>query len=322
VVVLAPPSDWCLAVMTAGAVPDVVVVDRTLSEKGTAMTAFLLIAFGVAWGWEATAHLVLHWSLVNPLVQVPVGFAPALAAYVVRRWITREGFADAGSRLRLRAARRYYLMAWLGPVGVAAAMIAAAAVTGHWHPSAGPFPGLAPFVLLLLAPLTMVAFWGEEFGWTGYLLVRIWPGRPRRAALAAGLIAAVWHYPLAFLGYAEFHPLLPGLAGWTAWILCQEVILAWLRERSGSVWPACVAHAGNNLVLIPLTTGVLGGPGGFSDNGLQWLTVAVLVAVAAAPFRTVGRGATPEQHAFPPKQHGIHPERHGAGSEPRRAPGD
>jgi hypothetical protein len=67
------------------------------------LTAFLLISFGVAWGWEAVAHLLLGWSLVNPLVQVPAGFAPATAALVVRRWVTREGFADAGSRLRLPA---------------------------------------------------------------------------------------------------------------------------------------------------------------------------------------------------------------------------
>jgi hypothetical protein len=38
------------------------------SKRG--LTAFLLISFGVAWGWEAVAHLLLGWSLVNPLVQV------------------------------------------------------------------------------------------------------------------------------------------------------------------------------------------------------------------------------------------------------------
>ena len=67
------------------------------SRKAGGLTAFLLISFGVAWGWEAVAHLLLGWSLVNPLVQVPAAFAPAAAALVVRRWVTREGFADAGS---------------------------------------------------------------------------------------------------------------------------------------------------------------------------------------------------------------------------------
>ena len=64
--------------------------------RAKGVTAFLAIAFGLAWGWEALVHLALGWSLVNPLVQMPAAFAPAIAALVVRRWITREGFGDSG----------------------------------------------------------------------------------------------------------------------------------------------------------------------------------------------------------------------------------
>jgi len=252
------------------------------------MAAFLLMSFGLAWGWEALAHLVLHWSLVNPLVQLPAAFAPAIAAVVVRRWITREGFADAGSPPRLRAAWRYYVLAGLGPFGVAAVVVGLGTAAGA-RPVADPVPGLpfwaVPFVLLGLSVVTTLLFWGEEFGWTGYLLLRVCPGRPRRAALVAGLIAAVWHFPLAFLGYVEYRNLALGLLGWTAWIMCQEVILAWFRERSGSIWPACLAHAGNNMVLAPVTTAMLTGPGGFGDLGVQFLVVVVLAAVAGGLFR-------------------------------------
>ncbi|MFD2768077.1 CPBP family intramembrane glutamic endopeptidase [Micromonospora eburnea] len=269
--------------------------DRLKRRQG--LTAFLLISFGTAWGWEAMAHLVLGWSLVNPLVQAPAGFAPAIAALVVRRWVTREGFTDAGSRLRLRTAWRYYLLAWLGPLGVAAAVIGLAAATGRWEPSFRPvadlIPGVpvwaVPLLLCVLALVATIVFWGEEFGWTGYLLLRIYPGRPRRAALVAGLIAAVWHYPLALLGYVEYRPLAMGMLGWTAWIMCQEIILAWLRSCSRSVWPACLAHAGNNLVLAPLTTALLLGPSGFGENGIQLLVVLVLATVAAGPFLQASR---------------------------------
>jgi membrane protease YdiL (CAAX protease family) len=263
--------------------------------RGRGVTAFLLISFGAAWGWEAVAHLMLGWSLVNPLVQLPAGFAPAIAALITRHWVTGEGFADAGSRPRLRAARRYYLLAWFGPFGVAAAVVGLAAATGRWTPSAHATADLVPGVpvwavpplLCLLALVATVLFWGEEFGWTGYLLLRICPGRPRRAALVAGLIAAVWHYPLALLGYVEYRHLALGLLGWTVWIVCQEIILAWLRARSGSIWPACLAHAGNNLILAPLTTALLLGPGGFDEDGIQLLVVAVLVAVAVPAFLAV-----------------------------------
>ncbi|MER7281147.1 CPBP family intramembrane glutamic endopeptidase [Dactylosporangium sp. NPDC000244] len=154
-----------------------------------------------------------------------------------------------------------------------------------------------PLLLCVGALIVTVALWGEEFGWTGYLLLRIHPGHPRRAALSAGLIAAVWHYPLALLGYAEYPHLALGLAGWTAWIMCQEVILAWLRARSGSIWPPCLAHAGNNFVLVPLTTAVLLGHGDFGEQGIQLLVVLVLVLVAALPLVRAGREARPHSRS-------------------------
>ncbi|MFI5932053.1 CPBP family intramembrane glutamic endopeptidase [Actinoplanes sp. NPDC051494] len=257
------------------------------------MKTFLLISFGIAWGWEALAYLVLDWSLVNPLVQIPPAFAPAIAALVVRRWVSREGFADSGSRPLFRASWRFYLLALLGPLGVAVAVVGLGVAIGRearLSPVADLVPGLpvwaVPLVLCALAAVATLVFWGEEFGWTGYLLVRIWPGRPRLAAVTTGLIAAVWHFPLALFGYVEYRHLVWGLTGWAAWIVCQEVILAWLRERSGSIWPACLAHAGNNMVLVPLTTAVLTG---FDMDSLQILTVVVLAAVAIGPFLRIHR---------------------------------
>ena len=52
-------------------------------------------------------------------------------------------------------------------------------------------------VAVLMTPL----LWGEEFGWRGYLQLRLFPGRPVSAAIATGLIWAVWHYPLTLRGY-------------------------------------------------------------------------------------------------------------------------
>jgi CAAX protease family protein len=266
-----------------------------LRKRG--LLVFLLLSFGLFWGWIVVARLVFGWSLVNPLVQLPGGFTPAIAALIVRGWVTREGFADDGGRPRLRASWRFYLLALLGPLGVGAAVVGVAAVTGWATPSlglmseavAGVPVWTVPLLLCLLALVATVVFWGEEYGWTGYLLVRIFPGRPRVAALAAGLIAAVWHYPLAFLGYAEYDNVVLGIALWTVWIMCQEVLLAWLRERSGSIWPACLAHAGNNMILVPLTSAMLLGAGGLNDDGVQRLIVLVLVAVAAGPFLRIGR---------------------------------
>ena len=89
--------------------------------------------------------------------------------------------------------------------------------------------------------------------------------------------------------YAEYGSLVLGLAGWTAWSMCQEVILAWLRAGSRSIWPPCVAHAGNNFVLAVLTTALLLGHGAFREQGNQLLVVLVLAVVAAVPFARAGR---------------------------------
>ncbi|WP_223199187.1 CPBP family intramembrane glutamic endopeptidase [Solihabitans fulvus] len=91
------------------------------------------------------------------------------------------------------------------------------------------------------------------------LRIRSWrttSGSTTVPPLATGLIWAAWHYPPAFLGYVQFPHLLVGLAVWTVSFQLQEIILAWLRLHSGSIWPASLAHVGNNMV-VPL--GVVSG---------------------------------------------------------------
>ncbi len=250
------------------------------------LVTYLLISFGVTWTVEITARL-MGFSLANPLVQIlSLGWiAPAAAAFIVRRWVTREGFADAGLALRMRTAWRHYLAAWLGPLAFTVAAVGVAAALGLWQPTLAPLNDLIPglpwwaflAVLMLVVPLLAPVYWGEEFGWTSYLRLRIFPGRPLAATLATGLIWAVWHYPLAFLGYIEFGNVALGLLVWTVSFLCQEIILTWLRLRSGSIWTTSVAHAGNNMTLSFLTGIVLGGT----------IDATVNIAIMTAPMVVV-----------------------------------
>jgi uncharacterized protein len=57
-------------------------------------------------------------------VAIPGAFAPAIAAIVVRKWVTGEGFADAGLRLKLRRGWPYYLFGWLLPLAVVTVIVA------------------------------------------------------------------------------------------------------------------------------------------------------------------------------------------------------
>ena len=88
-----------------------------MSIRGKGITVYLLIAFGTAWAiWAVWATPIQHWLVssdllvrlaLEPLAAIPAGFAPAVAAIVVRKWVTREGFADAGLRLNPRGDKQH-----------------------------------------------------------------------------------------------------------------------------------------------------------------------------------------------------------------------
>ncbi|WIM92743.1 CPBP family intramembrane metalloprotease [Actinoplanes oblitus] len=224
-----------------------------MSMRVKGIVVYLVIAFGVVWPYLFVARLGLGWSLVNPLVQLPVAFVPAIGAFVVRRWVTREGFAGAG--LTWRSPARLWLAGWLAPLGITLTMLACAVSAGWWDFRLDG--GGLLFLLIVQLVLTPVYF-GEEFGWTSFLWPRLMPGRPRASLLVTGLIWAVWHYPLAFLGYAEFTDRAISLPLWTVMFVLFEILLCWLYAASGSVWVTSLAHAGNNVVMGLLSEELLG----------------------------------------------------------------
>ncbi len=239
------------------------------ASKG--VLSYLLLAFGIAWvAWEIPLRLGL--SMHHPLFQLamlPGGFAPAIAAIIVRKWITREGFADAGLRPNLHQ-WRYYLFAWLLPLPVIAAIVGLAVLLGLGQPDftlqrAGQTLGLANlkavsvlspvalWTLLLVqclfnALLGTFLLWGEEFGWRGYLQVRLLADRPLLAAIATGLIWGAWHWPANLRGYNfPDHPYL-GLLIFPVGLAQISIILGWLRLRTGSVWAPSLGHAAFNAI--------------------------------------------------------------------------
>ncbi len=227
------------------------------------IVAFLALAFGLA--WLPFAPFLLGLDAPGAIL---MPFAPAVAAFVVRKWVTREGFADAGLRLNLRRWPFYLLaVAWplaTAPLGV---LLAIALDLGPEGPAlpwglAAPAPrDLLVWSLLALA-LAPIVF-GEEFGWRGYLQVRLLADRPLRAALATGLIWGVWHYPLILAGGEPTADRLQTLLLFPVGTTVSSVFLGWLRQRSGSVWASSVGHAANNGTQDNLTRlAFAGGTGG------------------------------------------------------------
>ncbi|WP_280401512.1 CPBP family intramembrane glutamic endopeptidase [Nocardia carnea] len=246
---------------------------------------FLLLTFAGAWiPWGIAG--VAGYSLDDPVVQLLTGgaFVPALAAVITRRWITREGFVDAGLRLRLGRQWRSYVVAALLPLGVLAAALALAVLLGLWHPEPGDFGSAAVLFLVLTPMIPVVAapiFFGEEFGWTAYLRDRLLPGRPVATTFATGLIWGIWHWPLPWVGYlgagGSATDAFLAMLMWLPLSIELEFLIGWLWARSGSVWPAAVLHGGSNLVLAAGLEVFVG------DAGPSGATTTLLMCAAYSP---------------------------------------
>ncbi|MGV9638236.1 CPBP family intramembrane glutamic endopeptidase [Nocardia rhamnosiphila] len=268
---------------------------------------FLILAFAGAWIPWGIAGAV-GYSLDNPVVQLLTGaFVPALAAVCTRRWITREGFADAGLRLRLTRQWRSYLIAALLPIGVLALALGLALVLGIWRPEAGDFDSghvlflaLAPIIPVVAAPI----FFGEEFGWTTYLRDRLVPGRPVLTTFATGTIWGVWHWPLPWVGYlgagGSAADAFVAMLLWLPLSIELEFVIGWLWTRSGSVWPPALLHGGSNLVLalgLELFAGTAD-PSGAATTLLMCAAYSPVVAwIVVATKRGDSRRAQPAMTA-------------------------
>jgi membrane protease YdiL (CAAX protease family) len=197
-------------------------------------------------------------------------FAPTIAN-IATRLITREGWSNTFLRVDLRHGRwRYYLAAWfLPPVAtLVGGAIYYLLFPSRFDPSmtyacepgvASIGSGTEPWVFFIIQvgiaivrPFSeaLLLSFGEEFGWRAYLQPKLMPLGPRKAVVLVGVIWAVWHWPAIFLGFNY------GLAYWGAPIagpllfvlvlIFQSAFYAWVTLRSGSVWPAAIAHGAIN----------------------------------------------------------------------------
>jgi membrane protease YdiL (CAAX protease family) len=91
----------------------------------------------------------------------------------------------------------------------------------------------------------MVILLGEEIGWRGFMLPRVQQlTTRRRAAVVTGFVHGCFHLPLILIATTY------DTEG-SRWIVAPVTVLtitaagvfyAWLKDRSGSVWPATIGH--------------------------------------------------------------------------------
>lgn len=187
-------------------------------------------------------------NLITPLLQL----TPLLAGVIM--WLVR----------RQGTFRRTFATQWRGTpkwtaigVGLIAAIAAVqtgvALASGIWP--LNPLDQIAAATMWIVPVFLMQSVFaiGEEFGWRGWLATRarswgFWP-----LALVSGLVWIVWHLPvLAVIGDRPLWDIVIYFAGMLPW---APLLLA-LRWRSGSVWPAVLAHGAINSVRVYLLQSV------------------------------------------------------------------
>jgi uncharacterized protein len=129
-----------------------------------------------------------------------------------------------------------------------------------------------PFATMILGAI------GEEIGWRGYLQPALEKKySPVVAYLITGLIWAYWHIPGNLAGMnGKTHVLLFTFVIFPITLVCEAVLIGWLRTRSQSVWPCAYAHGVlNTLSLVWLVAGA----NDFTENimvCLGWIVVTGL----------------------------------------------
>ena len=168
---------------------------------------FVLLAYGFAWAiWSQLAPTIMEAvgdgrtpDNFTATIAVTLGmYAPALAAVVMRLFISKEGLRRAlGPLPNLRMA----LGAVLVPMALILILVGVVTATNIGEATPGkPWGTLLVILTLAGVPIGAALAFGEEFGWRGYLLPKLLPLGEVKAAVIVGLIWGPWHLPVLIAG--------------------------------------------------------------------------------------------------------------------------
>lgn len=276
-------------------------MDRVKAQKQLLWFLALVLAFSAILE-GALIHFKTAPGLTIPLIM----WSPGVAALIV---MARNGPGFAGMGWKLPPMRFHFIAIALPIVygGLAYVLAALFGLAGFAGPDklaalqakAGfeELPALLglPLAILLIFGGSMVGGFaralGEEIGWRGF-------ATPRMNAvfgfvlgtLLTGAIWAAWHMPAilfsVYNGGGE-----PGyeLLSFAIMVISSSGVFAWVRMRSGSLWPAATLHAAHNVIiqslLDPLSTR---GSSDITMVGEFGIVLAVVTLLVSLPFWIMG----------------------------------
>lgn len=271
---------------------EALVSEKERARRGLAVyfTALILGSIFFEWKVVQTGESIEK----EPWLIFALMYMPAMAS-TIARLAFREGFGDVSFRLGGHEGRRTVLLAWAYPmvVGCLAYGVAWATGLGKFQP---PLPAQSHLYtasaaenllrsLALTATLgtavSCLSAFGEELGWRGYMLTRLIVAGVPKPVLISGLIWAFWHVPLILSGQyaAGTQPLLSAML-FVIGVVADAYLAAYVRLRSGSVWPAVMFHgAANAIIQGTFDRATVGTPQIVGESGWLPATIAVIVVL-------------------------------------------
>lgn len=253
---------------------------------------YLALTYGIAVG----TALAIPGTKENP---GPVGLfallTPALVVGLIRLAARlRHAPANPYPLGLRRAGFRSWPAAVLLPMGAMAVSYGLADLVGVVS-----FDGLAQYVIS--SPINIVIMsvlvLGEEIGWRSYLLPRLASVMPvRRASLFTGFCQGLFHLPLLLLtpaydGDGSRWVVVPGVL---CTLTAAGAAFGWLRTRSGSLWPAAIAHATVNTFVLETPVLVSQNPDLAAyltgEGGIFTITIIAVMALLIVRRATGPRG--------------------------------
>lgn len=198
----------------------------------------------------------------NPILYAIAGMgmlAPAIAV-LLTRIITKEGFADNYLGINFNGNAKYYIASVVIPllnntVGVLCIWLFYMNSSFSETFTTERLGEAVPTILFTVSYSIIIGlpFFGEEWGWRGYLMPKLLKLMSKPAAIiVGGIVWGLWHAPLTVIGhnFGVDYPMFPWLGIGTMCIFCIFVnaVMTYITERTKSIYPACILHGINNNV--------------------------------------------------------------------------
>lgn len=201
------------------------------------------------------AVLSLSLATANIAGGLVLALSPILVTLAMMLLVTREGWNRSGwERLGVLHAGWRYWPAAIGTnalVSIAASTVVVALGYARFITPNSEFISAA-VAMAITGPILAFA---EEIGWRGYLQARVQQWGISASMLIVGIVWAAWHMPYILLTpyyHSDGNRVLV-VALFVGSAIAFSFLFGYLRNASGSVWPAVMAHAAHNWSFVLLT---------------------------------------------------------------------